>query len=195
MTYKLVNNDTGNENSFDSYDAAQEEMQNQISLGAGEDALEIVEVDEEKQADGGAEVVEPAPIDDATEGPTPNVVERVDAPDPNKTLPHWMLTEIQHGNDVSVDLNKRGTQVVASRLGLEVNAECEIEARETDFEYCRYRATARTEDGKEFTAVGDAHIDEDGKDKWDLERLAETRAKKRAVKWSTAGGVKAFEDA
>lgn len=123
------------------------------------------------------------------------VVERVDAPDPNSTLPHWMLTEIEHSNgDVSVDLNKRGTQVVANYLDLVVTAECEVSAKETDFEYCRYRATVETPNGDVFKAVGDAHINEQGKDEWDLERLAETRAKKRSVKWSSAGGIAAFED-
>lgn len=114
--------------------------------------------------------------------------------DPLVTLPDWMKSEIDHGRETSVDLNKRGTQVIANALNLVVKAVPEISAEETEYEYCRYRATVETPDGHIFNAVGDAHIDESGKNKWDLERLAETRAKKRCIKWSTGGGIQAFVD-
>jgi hypothetical protein len=103
-----------------------------------------------------------------------------------------MTTTVDHGDDESVDLNKRGTQVIANSLNYNVDAECEVEAIETDFEYCRYRATVTTPDGDEYTAVGDAHIKEPGNNRDDLERLAETRAKKRAVKWSAGAGLQPF---
>ena len=113
--------------------------------------------------------------------------------DPEANLPGWMLSEITHGNgETGIDLNKNGTQVVAGALGFEVTAECEVSAENTDYEYCRYRATVTRPDGRTFNAVGDCHIDEQGKSKWDLERQAETRAKKRAVKWAAAGGVEAL---
>jgi len=114
--------------------------------------------------------------------------------DPESHLPGWMLTEITHGNgDSGIDLNKNGTQVVSGALGLEVSAECEVTAEETDFEYARYRAVVIKPDGRTYNAVGDCHIDEQGKSKWDLERQAETRAKKRAVKWASSGGIEALE--
>lgn len=40
--------------------------------------------------------------------------------------------------------------------------------------------------------MGVAHIDEDGRQPHDLDPVAETRAKKRAVKWATGGGVSPF---
>lgn len=113
--------------------------------------------------------------------------------DPEGIMPEWMKTDIIHGNgDKGIDLNKRGTQVVAESLNLEVTAECEVSATDTEFEYCRYRATVERPDGSTFNAVGDCHIDEKGKEKWDLERMAETRAKKRAVKWASGGGLALF---
>ena len=118
----------------------------------------------------------------------------IDLNDPESHLPGWMLTEITHGNgDSGIDLNKNGTQVVSGALGLEVHAECEVSAKESDFEYARYRAIVVKPDGRTFNAVGDCHIDESGKNKWDLERQAETRAKKRAVKWASSGGIEALE--
>lgn len=183
-------------------------------IGPGNDVEpEVVDHTEEAKADGGAveaevveETEEPAPeppepddsdvitgVDDLRENHADLLESDVDVDkDPNNWLPGWMLTEIQHGGQTSVDLNKRGTQVVRSALNLEVNAEEEITGYETDFEYARYRATVKTPDGQTFNAVGDAHIDESGNEKWDLDRLAETRAKKRAVKWSTGGGLEAL---
>lgn len=115
--------------------------------------------------------------------------------DPEANLPGWMLSEITHGNgETGIDLNKNGTQVVAGALGFEVQADCEVSAEGTDYEYCRYRATVTRPDGRTFNAVGDCHIDEQGKSKWDLERQAETRAKKRAVKWAAAGGIEALAE-
>jgi len=131
------------------------------------------------------------PTETAVDSPEPAPI---DLNDPESHLPGWMLSEIQHGNgDTGIDLNKDGTQVVSGALGLEVNAECEVSAQETDFEYARYRATVVKPDGRTYNAVGDCHIDESGKDKWDLERMAETRAKKRCVKWASSGGIEALE--
>jgi len=152
------------------------------------------------------ETVEPEPVEpEVVEEPTEPVdfeaqqeqnIEQgaIDLNDPESHLPSWMLTEITHGNgDSGIDLNKDGTQVVSGALGLEVHAECEVSAKETDFAYARYRVIVVKPDGRTFNAVGDCHIDENGKDKWDLERQAETRAKKRAVKWASSGGIEALE--
>lgn len=196
MTEYILRDNEGNES--EPFPSREKALQQQIELPKD---VEIIEVDS-TATDGGTQAVEAKPVPDTPEQAQPDtvdtdtreIVERVDAPDPNSTLPHWMLTEIEHSKgDVSVDLNKRGVQVVSNHLDLVVNAECEVPAKDTDFEYCRYRATAQMPDGDEFTAVGDAHIDEQGKNKWDLERLAETRSKKRAAKWASAGGLAAFD--
>jgi hypothetical protein len=102
------------------------------------------------------------------------------------------VAQVDHSNGSNWTLNKDGTQFVASELDLEVESNCVVEAHETDFEYAKHEATATTPDGKTFNAVGDCHIDEEGKDPVDLERMAETRAKKRAVKWASAGGIDAI---
>jgi len=194
---------------------------NTVAKNFGEDVTGDVEPEmvdhsepeqEDAKADGGAveaEVVqddqpEPEPpepqsdevitgVDDLRENHADLLAADVDPnKDPNNWLPSWMLTEIDHGGQTSVDLNKRGTQVVSKALDVVPNAECVVEAHETDFEYAKYKATVERPNGDTYTAVGDAHIDESGNEKWDLERLAETRAKKRAVKWATGGGLEAI---
>jgi len=148
------------------------------------------------QSNGGeVEVVdEPEVIEDTTDVTPAPQRGVIDLENPQDHLPSWMLTEITHGNGESgIDLNKDGTQVVAGALELEVNGEHTVTAHETDFEYSRYKAVVTRPDGREFTAIGDCHIDEQGKNKWDLDRQSETRAKKRAVKWCTAGGIEALD--
>lgn len=207
---KIIDHRNNNEKQFRTLEEAKEARDNLIGIGAQPEDLEIVELSTD--GSGGSDVQESGqsndeeqpkvtePVKQETE-PEPTQSDLVDLPErglnnPLATLPEWMLTEIQHGRNTSLDLNKDGSQVIANALDLSVEAECEVSAKETDFEYCRYRATVETPDGKVFNAVGDARIDEKGKNhnKWDLERKAETRAKKRAVKWATGGGVEAFRE-
>lgn len=198
---KLINDRRDNENEFESWEDAQEAKDDMVALGASPDDFRIEQIDENGHSESesktettdGGEPQETEVIDSHEQvGPRdlPDVNDRMQ--DPLGTLPEWMKTEIEHGDDVAVDLNKRGSQVIANALELVVSAECEIAATDTDFDYCRYRATAETPGGEVYTAVGDAHIDESNTSAWDLERLAETRAKKRAVKWATGGGIQAF---
>lgn len=182
--------------------AKRKEGEDKLEDFAGELELELVKVVEDGENETLASNWDDGPepetsvevVDENQEVESQSVNSNVTAlEDPEANLPSWMLSEIQHGNgDTGIDLNKDGTQVVAGALGLEVNAECEVSAAETDYEYCRYRATVVRPDGRTFNAVGDCHIDESGKSKWDLERQAETRAKKRAVKWTSAGGIEAL---
>jgi len=132
---------------------------------------------ESVESDNTQESEEPAELDVVADGSTTDTpMRRMFA---RSVVDHFggkkspYVTEIDHGSNTSLDLNKDGTQLVANILDLEVHSECEVAAYDTDFEYCRYRAVAITPDEKEFEAVGDAHIDESGKSKWDLERLAE----------------------
>jgi len=159
-------------------------------------SVEVVDESEDTQlVESDAETVEASydETDVLDTQPTGEINPAKEVHDPLALMPGWMKSEIQHGNgDTGMDLNKKGTQVIADSQGYEVNAECEISARESEWEYCRYRATVETPDGRTYNAVGDCHIDEQGKNKWDLERMAETRAKKRAVKWASGGGLEVF---
>lgn len=215
QAYILIDTNRGTEKECESWEEAQEKKNDMVSLGAKPEDFEIEPIsnghaEPETETEMSDENGETPEFEDRDE-PDAEPVEVVDQPqakdvsdlpvvtdrmqDPLRTLPEWMKTEIQHGNDTAVDLNKRGSQVISNALELVVSAECEISAQDTDFEYCRYRATVQTPDGEVYNAVGDAHINESNTSKWDLERLAETRAKKRAVKWATGGGIQAFVEA
>lgn len=211
----LIDKENNREKRFDTIEQAQEQADELRSLGAdvevkdissdgGEDVEPAVvehsenghadsQKDEEDSETADTEPKEPEVVDNTDEIEPDEIVTAGSMPDPLATVPTWMTTTIEHREgEESVDLNKRGTQVIANTLDYVVDAECEIESYETDFDYARYRATVTTPDGDEFSAVGDAHIKEPGNNRDDLERLAETRAKKRAVKWATGGGLQAF---
>lgn len=110
--------------------------------------------------------------------------------DPLDELPDWMLTEVDR-RDGDVDLNKRGCQVVARALGLDWDIEYVVEARDTGFEYATVRAIVTDTDGHKHTSTANAHVDEDNVSMDGIDEMAETRAKKRAVKWATGGGLEA----
>jgi hypothetical protein len=182
----LRDTETGNETICDSRTDAQEQRDRAPQPNS---RLEIVPPGE---TDGGeVEVVEAEPVepDGNADGSSPTDMSPID----------WFggkdsafVTKVTHRNGSSWELNKDGTQFIVSELDFDMDRECLVEAHETDFEYAKYEATVTTPDGKSFTAVGDCHIEEDGKEAKDLERMAETRAKKRAVKWASAGGIDAI---
>jgi hypothetical protein len=120
--------------------------------------------------------------------------------DPLQSLPDWMKTEVSYSDygDSSLTINKRGCQVIADYLDLEINGEVLTSAEETDFEYAYHKCTVITDDGKEYVGHGVARAD--GNDQpeeagWKLSMLAETRAFKRSVKLATGGGIRAFVEA
>jgi len=186
-----------------------------ISLGADGQDIQIVPPDnasEAPESNDSREQVEQEPqqaevleVQETSAERDPAVIEQSDEDVFEKSPIEWFggeenpeespfIDRINHRNGSSLDLNKDGTQFVSNVLGFEVHAKCEVTAYETDYEYSRYRATCIRPDGREFNAVGDCHIEEQGKNKEDLERMAETRAKKRSVKWASAGGVEAIRE-
>jgi len=130
------------------------------------------------------------PVDPSTSGNSPKLRDIPLDEDPLEVLPKWMKSSIQaRGGDE--DLNKRGCQVIASALGVNPSPEAVKRGYETDFEYAVYEATVEF-DGEEYCATAQAHVNEDNVAPEDLDEMAETRAKKRAVKWASAGGLVAW---
>jgi len=111
--------------------------------------------------------------------------------DPVDWMPSHFVDTIQGVPTV----NRKGYAVIASQYGVAVTAEPITLASKTDFEYAEFRAVAQTEDGREYSGIGSAHVDrQDGDDKHLLNELAETRAMKRAVAWATGVGMTAVEE-
>jgi len=211
MTYVLDHQDKPDDKNkeFNTKDEAEERKNDLVSLGAKPEKLEIrkkdvVDAEIVDQTENGSEPVEES-TGETTEIETKQATDL--ASGVNKaaletSFIEWFggrdspfITEVSHGQNSSLDLNKDGTQFVANLLNFEVKSECIISAHETDFEYAKYEATCVRPDGRESTAVGDCHIDESGKGPEDLERQAETRSKKRSVKWSSSGGIEAVMQA
>lgn len=118
--------------------------------------------------------------------------------DPLDVLPGWMITQVSYNDrgDSSTTINKRGCQVIAEYLGLDMVDRDPIKrAHETDFEFATYEITMQKPDGRTFTGVGTARADDTDQGEsagWKLDMMAETRAYKRAVKSATGGGIEAF---
>lgn len=111
--------------------------------------------------------------------------------DPLDELPGWMKTEVdRQGGDV--DLNKRGCQVVARTLGLDFDVDFLKRSHETDFQFAVCVVTVTDVDGVDHQATATAKASEDNVSEDGIDEMAETRAKKRAVKWATGGGLEAI---
>lgn len=176
---------------------------NRREVGSRAEAESVKE--DMEQFDMNAEIIPPERGDGAVSTPVPtgdapddSALATQQFPDPLDHIPGWMVDRIDRGSGPGTPhLNKRGCQVIAEHLGLIVQSEALKRADETDWEYAVYRASARSDhagDAQEFTATGVAHIDEGGRNLQDLDLVAETRAKKRAVKWAAGGGIRPFRE-
>lgn len=108
----------------------------------------------------------------------------------------WMLTPIKHQDGTeSEDLNKRGTQVIAEVLGAYPSAELlEYEVGE-EISHAVVKAwVVDPETGEQYAAHGEARSDERNVGRHEVIRQAETRAKKRTIKWVSASGAKILMD-
>jgi len=189
--FVLKDTNRGTEKEFDTRAEAEEKKQDMVGLGASPEDLEVVNETSLVESDGGPEVVESEPVeseptaDDLPEEP-PSVEE-----DPVDWLPGHFVDTIQGVPTV----NRKGYAVIASKYGVEVTAEPVTLPSESDFEYAEFRAVAVTEDGREYSGFGSAHVDrQDGDDKHLLAELAETRAMKRATAWATGVGMTAASE-
>lgn len=213
-----------NPRDFDSRAEAEDKMQDMKALGAtdvelyppGESPTEDAEESQETgknrtgqrakaetaTTDGGTETIEPEVVDHAEtiedEQEAAEALEAVDelatAPvdaDPLSAMPGHFVDNIQG----QPTINKKGYCVLAERFGISVTSEPLVRASETDFEYAEWQATATTEDGREYSGTGSAHIArEDGDNPYQLNEHAETRAMKRAVQWATGVGIVGYAE-
>jgi len=180
----IVRDETGTEHPFDSRKEAEERARH------ARDELDMdCDVLPPTEPDGGDAVV--VDVDDE---PAPTQTGQY--PDPlteyrTRTDSDWMVSRIDRGptDEITYHLNKRGCQLIAHHEDLQVEGEAITRGSETDFEYAEYRAWIEDNGKRTNVAIGVCSIDEDGTEKWDIDMKAETRAKKRAVKWATGGGA------
>lgn len=135
-----------------------------------------------------AEVVEHVP-DAAHEPEYEDLPDRSVAEDPLDWVPQDFIDVI----DGSPAINRRGFEVLSHFYNIEVRSEVQVPPEETDFEFCRVKATAVTDDGRECEAFGSAHVDR-GDDSPLLLEMADTRARKRALSIATGVGAVAVEE-
>lgn len=196
-TFIVDDRDNDNRKEFDNRSDAEDAAATAREFGS--DDVEVV-IEDGTETDGGtAEAVDAEPV-----GPTNAETPDVDlggmsiGADPLNVLPGWMTTQVSYNDrgDSSTTVNKRGCQVIAEYLGLDmVDRNVVKRAHETDFDFATYEITLRKPDGREFTGTGTARADpaDQGEDAgWKLDMMAETRAYKRAVKSATGGGIEAF---
>ena len=166
-----------NEKTFDSRKAAESAKDDLESMGAS------VEIVPPQSANGDSTAVEVVDNELTAMDPQDRLVDR-----------DWMLTTIEHSNgDESEDLNKRGAQVIADVLGAYPDSELLEYDAGGDPVYAVVKAwVTDPETGQTYTAHGEARATERNVGEHEVIRQAETRAKKRAVKWVSASGAKAL---
>lgn len=109
--------------------------------------------------------------------------------DPLSVLPGYMITLV----DGKPSLNKRGVSVLAYHYDIDVT-EREVVAypHDHEFETAVVEIMVEGGDGRTFSGVGEAHVDETPKHQ--LLRMAETRAYKRAVIFATGTGIVSYQE-
>jgi hypothetical protein len=184
------NTETGEEWNCDSKAEAEERIDDVAGLHDPED-FEIVPPGGAK-TDGGTETVEPE-IVDHSETPEVSETDALDElgesleTDPLSILPGHMVDHIQGQPAV----NKRGYAMIAERYGIEVSAEIEHYPWDNDEGRCVARATAVTDDGRNYSGWATACA-EDGDMDDQIVELAETRALKRAISWASGVGIVSY---
>ena len=199
--------DRGNERPVDSRAKAEEIKADLEELGA---SVEIIPPNtgenQSASADGGVEVVEHTTDESPTEDneqPQTQATDDTDKPlgdalseigdsiesDPLDVLPGYMITHV----DGKPSLNKRGVSVLAYHYDVNV-LEREVVAypHEHDYQTAFVEIMAENGDGRQFSGIGEAHVDETPKHQ--LLRMAETRAYKRAVIFATGTGIVGYQE-
>lgn len=171
------------------------EMRKKTSSDGGKVELDNAEVIEMSQAGGNntdtdddsdtepESAVEPQPVED----------DIPDSPDVAEDPVSWMPGHFVDTIEGVPTINRKGYAVLAEHYDISVTAEVVTYPSETEFEYAEFEATAVTEDGREYSGFGSAHIDR-GDDKTLLGEMAETRAVKRSLAIATGVGMTAIEE-
>jgi len=188
---------------FESRSEAEDAKSDLIGLGMDSSNLQITTEDPrenaETKADGGSQDVEvvdgeqPEPEPKPTQADADALDEAAQAvdelqanvdTDPLDVLPGYMITMV----DGKPSLNKRGISVLAYHYDIDVK-EREVVAypHETDYETAVVEIMVEGPDGRTFSGIGEAHVDETPKHQ--LLRMSETRAYKRAVIFATGTGI------
>jgi len=148
-----------------------------------------------KATDGGTEVVETpeAPnteLDDiAQKDLAEDPPERNVSDDPLDILPGYMITEV----DGKPSLNKRGVSVLAYEYDVSViERDVVTYPHENGYETAVVEIMVENADGRTFSGIGEAHVDETPKHQ--LLRMAETRAYKRSVIFATGTGIVGYQE-
>jgi hypothetical protein len=195
-----------------SHDEAIEKVNDMVTLGAHPDHLKIISPS--------GEVVNEAHTDESTESietgneQTPEMAEHTEdtaesghepvpvesdtdlnelgdslATDPLDILPDHMIDHIQGQPAIS----KRGYAMIAERYDIEVKADVLEYPWENEDSRAVAKALATTDKGKEYSGWGTASAG-DGDMSDQLIELAETRALKRAVSWSSGVGIVSYHE-
>ena len=214
-----VSRDPTKEWEVESRSEAEEKKDTALQLGANPENIEIVPPSEdvepevvdqtqEAKADGGAEVVDhPDPSPEEMEN-DPDIITSVDdleqedsdgydlpdKPSVDEDPLTWMPEDFTDTIDGTVAINRKGYEVMAHHYGIGTpDSECIVGPEETDYKFCRVKATAETEDGTVYTAHGSAHVDR-GDDSYLLLEMADTRARKRVIAQATGVGMVAVSE-
>jgi hypothetical protein len=205
MTIYLKNERKGQVRELDTRSEAESVKSDLIGLGVNPEDLTITTDDPREEAtDGGETDTADVDVVDHTEAEEPattesepdtsdlqQVQDKDIGTDPLSVMPGHFVDQIQGVPTI----NRKGYAVLAEHFGISVKAEPVTLPSETDFEYAEFKATATTEDGKEYTGFGSAHVERgDGDDPYLLAELAETRALKRAAAWATGVGITAYQE-
>lgn len=136
---------------------------------------------------------DPEPQTTTADAAQPDLPERSVSDDPLTWMPGDFVDQIDTQNGPVEAINRKGFEVLSHFYDVDVYADLEVPPEDTDFEYCRVKATAETADGRVCEAYGSAHVDRDD-DAEILLEMADTRARKRALSIATGVGAVAVEE-
>jgi len=209
-TFILEDENRGTEREFESKSEAEDTKQDLLGLGASESDLEITAKtgdppDEATHTTDGSHNVQQG---GKTDGGRVEPVEKVDEPiqeDYEDQLPEggpsvdedplvWMPDEFTDDIQGTITINRKGFEVLAHHYDIQCDTESEVVPSDTDYEYAVVKATAVDAEGDTYGAYGEAKIDEEDMNAYELLRYADTRAYKRAISRATGVGMVAIEE-